>query len=64
MHLYKALLNFGLNRVRISLHLQMGVDPLPDSSSMGGARGIPLYAMEYPRFLKQTQIHICIRIMV
>jgi len=25
---------------------------------MGGARGIPLYAMEYPRFYKQTQIHI------
>jgi len=25
---------------------------------MGGARGIPLYAMEYPRFCKQTQIHI------
>ena len=25
---------------------------------MGGARGILLYAMEYPRFCKQTQIHI------
>jgi len=25
---------------------------------MGGARGIPLYAIEYPRFCKQTQIHI------